>query len=264
MCIRDRIEIDPETGGLSKTTVSFFLSFRAAVLRQMRPLAKNWGALPPSRQFSFIDWLEERPGTPSVVVVQRSGKFPELSAAWIGAVVDTVAAHASGETFENSQTRRVFLCLDELASLKRLRRLPDLLDIGRNKGIGVIAALQEVEQLQEHYGVNSAASILKRFRTKIICQQNQDGATDQLSKMMIGTRTVLVEQTSQTKSVGKDGVNSSTTTSKQSTEVPIVRGERLAYDLGVHGNKVKALVVGLGDIVELEWPMVVWPRRRRG
>lgn len=47
------IEVDPETGGLSRTTVSFFLSFRAAVLRFLRPLADNWRDLPANRQFSF-------------------------------------------------------------------------------------------------------------------------------------------------------------------------------------------------------------------
>jgi hypothetical protein len=43
----------------------------------------------------------------------------------------------------------------------------------------------------------------------------------------------------------------------------LVRGERLAYDLGVFGNRVKAVVAGVEDPVELEWPVTVWPRRRR-
>ncbi|MDH8511839.1 type IV secretion system DNA-binding domain-containing protein, partial [Klebsiella pneumoniae] len=70
-----------------------------------------------NRQFSFREWLDgSNAAQPRTVVVQRSGRYPELSAAWIGAVVDTIAAHVNDESFPNSQTRRVFLCLDELAS----------------------------------------------------------------------------------------------------------------------------------------------------
>lgn len=258
------IEIDPETGGLSRTTVSFFLSLRAAVLRFLRPLADNWRDLPAHRQFSFREWLDgSNSAQPRTVVVQRAGRYPELSAAWIGAIVDTIAAHVNDESFPNSQTRRVFLCLDELASLGRLRRFPDLVDLGRNKGVGVLAAaLHEVEQLQERYGDKLATSILRRFRTKIVCQQNLDGGTVQFSEHIIGTRTVEVEETTTTATRGPQGTTTSQTKASAKKEVPIVRAERLAFELGVFGNKVKAIAVGIGDPALLTWPVTVWRRRR--
>ena len=255
------IEVDPETGGLSRTTVSFFLSLRAAVLRFLRPLAENWGEVPAIRQFSFREWLDgTNPAQPRTVVVQRSGRYPELSSAWIGAIVDTIAAHVNDESFPNSQTRRVFLCLDELASLGHLRRFPDLLDIGRNKGVGVMAAaLHEVEQLQERYGDRLAASMLRRFRTKVICQQNLDGGTVQFSEQMIGKRTVEVEDTTTTETKGPQGTTTSQTKAMTKKEVPIVRAERLAYELGVFGNTVKTIAVGIGNPAMLTWPVTVWP-----
>lgn len=258
------IEIDPQTGGLSRTTVSFFLSLRAAVLRVLRPLADNWRDLIPHRQFSFREWLDgSNAAQPRTVVVQRSGRYPELSAAWIGAVVDTIAAHVNDESFPNSQTRRVFLCLDELASLGRLRRFPDLLDLGRNKGVGVLAAaLHEIEQLQERYGDKLATSILRRFRTKIICQQNLDGGTVQFSEHMIGKRTIEVEETTTTETRGPQGTTTAQTRATTRKEVPIVRAERLAYELGVFGNTVKAIAVGIGDPALLTWPVTIWRRRR--
>lgn len=258
------IEIDKDTGGLSRTTVSFFLSFRAAVLRFLRPLAENWQGIPPELRFSFREWLDaSNPQQPRVVVVQRSGRYPELSSAWIGAVVDTIAAHACDESFPNSQRRRVFLCLDELASLGRLRRLPDLLDIGRNKGIGVLAAaLHEIEQLQERYGDRIAASMLRRFRTKIVCQQNLDGGTVRFADDIVGKRTVEVEETTTAETQGPQGKTTSKTTAKTPKEVPIIRAERLAYELGVFGNTVKAIVVGAGNPAVLTWPMTIWPSRR--
>lgn len=258
------IEIDKETGGLSKTTVSFFLSFRAAVLRFLRPLAENWQDVPAERRFSFRAWLDDTdPTQPKTVVVQRSGRYPELSAAWIGAVVDTIAAHVNDESYENSQTRRVFLCLDELASLGRLRRFPDLLDIGRNKGIGVLAAaLHEIEQLQERYGDRQAISMVRRFRTKIICQQNLDGATVRFSEEIIGKRTVEVEKTTNTTTKGREGTTTSKTTTTEEKEVPIIRAERLAYELGVADVRVKAILVGAGNPAMLDWPVTIWLPRR--
>jgi hypothetical protein len=259
------IEIDPSTGALSKTTVSFLLTFRAAVLRYLRPLAENWRDVPENKRFSFIEWLEDsNPHQPLVVVLQRSGKYPELSASWIGAVIDTIAGHANDESFSNSQERRVYLALEELATLGKLRNFCALLDTGRNKGIGVICcSVQEIEQLSIHYGELETKTILKRFRTKIICQQVLDGDTDEFSKSYIGKRTVIDVGESQSTTRGKDGLSTTTAKNDQRIEVPSIRGERLAHDLGVFGNRVKAIVAGVEDPVELEWPVTVWPRRRR-
>jgi hypothetical protein len=257
------IEIDSSTGALSKTTVSFLLTFRAAVLRYLRPLAENWRTMPAERRFSFIEWLEDsNPRQPQVVLLQRSGKYPQLSAAWIGAVIDTIAGHVNDESFSNSQTRRVFLALEELATLQKLRNFSKLVDVGRNKGLGVFASIQEIEQLMIHYGELETKTILKRFRTKIICQQVLDADTDEFSKAYIGKRTVIDETESRSRTVDKDGVSTTTANNEHEKEVPSIRGERLASDLGVFGHRVKAIVAGIEDPVELEWPVTVWPPRR--
>ena len=257
------IEIDPATGALSKTTVSFLLTFRAAVLRYLRPLAENWRDIPLERQFSFIEWLEgSNAAYPAVVVLQRAGKYPQMSAAWIGAVVDTIAGHVNDASFPNSQDRRVFLALEELATLGKLKNLSTLLDTGRNKGIGVFASVQEPEQLTIHYGNEEAKTILKRFRTKIVCQQVLDADTDDFSMAHIGKRTII--ETTETKSTTtvKGVTTTAVTRNETNKEVPSIRGERLAYDLGVHGDRVRAIIAGMEDPVEVEWPLTIWPRRR--
>lgn len=257
------IEIDPVTGALSKTTVSFLLTFRAAVLRYLRPLAENWRDVPGERQFSFIEWLEgSNPAYPAVVVLQRAGKYPQMSAAWIGAVVDTIAGHVNDASFSNSQDRRVLLALEELATLGKLKNFSTLLDTGRNKGIGVFASVQEPEQLAIHYGNEEAKTILKRFRTKIICQQVLDADTDDFSIAHIGKRTVI--ETTETKSATtvKGVTTTAVTRNETNKEVPSIRGERLAYDLGVHGDRIRAIIAGMEDPIEAEWPLTIWPRRR--
>jgi hypothetical protein len=257
------IETDPSTGALSKTTVSFLLTFRAAVLRYLRPLAENWGVIPAERGFSFIEWLEDsNPAQPRVVLLQRSGKYPQLSAAWIGAIVDTIAGHVNDEAFPNSQNRRIFLALEELAQLGKLKSFSQVLDTGRNKGIAVIASVQDIEQLKILYGEMETATILKRFRTKIICQQVVDGDTDEFSKSYIGKRTVIDVTENHSTTVDRNGTSTTSARNSQEKEVPSIRGERLAHELGVYGTRVKAIIAGIEDPVLLEWPLTIWPRRR--
>jgi hypothetical protein len=47
----------------------------------------------------------------------------------------------------------------------------------------------------------------------------------------------------------------------QKREIPLVRSEQLSQELGVFDDKVHALVTGFGDILELTWPVTVWPPR---
>jgi len=105
--------------------------------------------------------------------------------------------------------------------------------------------------------------MLRRFRTKIVCQQNLDGGTVRFSEEVIGKRTVEIEEKTTTKTRGAQGTTTSETTASAKKEVPIIRAERLAYELGVFGNKVKAILVGAGDPALLTWPMTVWRTRRR-
>ncbi|MGA0534082.1 type IV secretion system DNA-binding domain-containing protein [Hansschlegelia sp. KR7-227] len=255
------IEVDPESGALSKTTVSFLLTLRAAVLRHLRPLAEHWRDVPASHRFSIVEWLDDSNRCqPRIVILQRSAKYAELSAAWIGAMVDLAAAHANDESFPNSQTRRIFLALEELPTLGKLRSLPGLLDVARNKGIGVIASVQEPEQLTIHYGELQAKSLMKRFRTRIVCQQTLDGDTEELSADVMGTRTVLVDQ--ETRSTDGEGAKTSRTVAKVEKDVPVVSGRHLAYELGVRDGKVRAIVAGFENPVESNWPMTTWPKRR--
>ena len=61
---------------------------------------------------------------------------------------------------------------------------------------------------------------------------------------------------------GPAGRTEQSVTTKRIREVPIVRAEYFAYRLGVAHRKVMALVLGLGDVLEVEWPMRVWRKRR--
>lgn len=252
------IEID-KGGEISKTSISFLLTFRASVLRALRPLAQAWANAPASRQFSFSAWVTGgNQNQPKVALVQRSGRHPEMSAAWIGMVMDTITNAIGDPQFSNSRTRSRSFVLDEAPALGMLRRWHELLDTGRNKGVSTFAAIQDLAQFRRLYG-DAADSIFQRFSTKIICAQTYGAETKALVENEIGTREILEEHTTNTI---ERGGKSSTSTTKQPKEVPIVRPEHLVLRLGVINRRVRALVVGLGDVIEIEWPITRWRKRR--
>lgn len=260
------IEYDSTTGELSRTSISFLLTFRASVLRVLRPLALAWDGIPPARQFSFTQWVfgpskGSTPRQPRVVIVQRSGRHPDMSAAWIGMVMDVITGAVGDPDLAVSQTRTRSFVIDEAPALGHLRRWPELLDTGRNKGASTIAAVQDIAQFRRIYG-EAAESMVQRFATKIVCAQTHGAETTELADKMIGKREVLEKEYSTTTERGPAGTTKRTSMTPHIREVPIVRPEHLVQRLGLRNRRIKALVVGLGNILELDWPITTWPRRR--
>ncbi len=256
------IEFDA-AGELSKTTVSFLLTFRASVLRVLRPLAQAWADVPADRQFSFGDWvLGTNARQPKVVIVQRCGRHPEISAAWIGMVMDFITAAVGDPKLPVSQTRIRTFMLDEAPALGRLRRWTDLLDTARNKGVSTVAAIQDVAQFRRIYR-DAAPSIFQRFSTKVICAQTYGPETTELASETIGKRWVMEDEPTTVTEFGPTGRTERRSVTKRRQEALIVRPEHLAYRLGVGNRRVKGLVIGFGDILEIDWPLRIWRKRRR-
>lgn len=257
------IEFEASTGEPSKTTVSFLLTYRASVLRVLQPLAQAWADTPTDRQFSFGDWVSgANPMQPKVVIVQRSGRHPEMSAAWIGMVMDFITAAVGDTKLPVNQTRIRTFVLDEAPALGLLRRWSDLLDTARNKGVSTIAAIQDVAQFKRIYG-DAAPSIFQRFLTKIICAQTYGQEAAELAEQTIRKRWVFDDESTTVTETGPTGRTERHSVTKRPREVLIARPEYLAYRLGVRNRRIIALVVGLGDILEVKWPMRVWRKRRR-
>jgi len=237
---------------LSKTSASFILTFRAQILRVLDPLARGWKDVPVERRFSFVRWLNGDVSQPRAVLLQRSARHAELSAAWIGAVVDLIAAHATDVAFNPERTLRLHLVLDEIHQLGPLGRFQELLDVGRNKNVSVIATLQDLNQLRISYGQAGADNMLGRFATVIVGRMRQGEAAIQVSERLIGKRSVIDPQEVRGPDAAPPPIRA----------VPIVRPERLGSELGVIDGRVRALVIGFGDILELTWPVTVWKTRR--
>ena len=256
------VEFDAD-GNLSKTSLSFLLTFRASSLRVIRPIAEAWANVPHHRMFSFRAWIhQDHPAQPKIVVIQRSGRHAELSALWIGMVIDALASHAGDPDLGVSQSRLRTLVLDELPALGFLRRLPELMDTGRNKGVAFICAVQDVNLQIDRIYKDWSESIRQRFRLKIFCSQTAGPETLKIASETIGKRRVEDRTFTTTITRGPQGKTEQVAENRRIDEVPIVSPDYLAQELGVRGDRVRAILVGLQDPLELEWPLRIWENRR--
>ncbi|MET4736735.1 hypothetical protein ABIF73_000874 [Bradyrhizobium japonicum] len=83
-----------------------------------------------------------------------------------------------------------------------------------------------------------------------------------LAEKEVGKREIYDAEITNTTQRGPNGRTETVATTKRSKEVLIVRPEHLVQRLGIFDRKVRALVVGLGNILEFEWPITTWTKRR--
>ena len=110
---------------------------------------------------------------------------------------------------------------------------------------------------QERYGDKLATSVVRRFRTNIVCQHNLDGGTAQFSEHIIRQADRRGRGDHHDRNERCAGPETSQTKTTAKKEVPIVRAGRLAYEFGVFGNTVKVIAFGIGNPALLTWPVTV-------
>jgi len=247
------LNMDGDGDTVSKTSASFVLTYLAHMIRVLDPLARHWRDVSPNRRFSFVRWMNGDHKQPRIVLLQRSARLSELSAAWIGAVIDLIAAYATDAAFNPDKKQRLHLVLDEFHQLGPLGRFQELLDVGRNKNVSVIATLQDLNQLRLNYNEVGAHNMIGRFATIIIGKMRLGKASIEVSEQLIGTRTIV--------DIPEKPRNSDASPSPK-RKIPLVRPEQLSRELGVFDHKVHALVIGFGDVLDLTWPVTVWPPRQ--
>ena len=109
--------------------------------------------------------------------------------------------------------RRVWLFLDELATLGKLTSLLNAFSLGRSKGLCVVAGIQDVGKLEHHYGTQLAKSITNTFSTMMILRCS-DNDTAQWASKALGEQDVVITQKSSS-SGSSDGKSSSSTSESE-------------------------------------------------
>ena len=88
-----------------------------------------------------------------------------------------------------NEDRKVWFVLDELAALGVLPGLSGLMTEGRKYGACVIAGLQSLNQLYEHYGHHAGSKIFGQFGT-LCFFRNQEESIVRMISNMCGTETI--------------------------------------------------------------------------
>lgn len=252
------IELTPE-GHPTKTSFGILVNTWAELVGIVRPLADAWGQCPPTQRLSLRHWLlDESPHQPKILVLQRAPRYPALSAAWIGAAIECLAATAASPELPDSRERRIWLMLDEFPQLGKLPAFRQMLEVGRSKGIACVLAMQDIQQLIALYGDAEAKTILTLLGQKIIGRMPAGPSATMISEELIGKRDVAWKEASISSSDGKTTRSWQT----QRATIPTVPVELLERRLGVDRKGLRALLLGLGDVYELRWPLQFWPQRR--
>ena len=114
----------------------------------------------------------------------------------------------------DSATRRVWFYLDELDALPPLQGLKDAQTRLRKKGGCVAIGLQSIDQVRNVYGAAVANMIIENCDNVLIlrCATSDRGGTAQFASELIGEREVEHDETTTSRSKGKQHTTSSTAT----------------------------------------------------
>lgn len=239
----------------SKTAMSILTTFKAHI-HVLEAMAEAWSA-GDQEKFSAANWLTD-PHATNPVILQRDGRYPQLTNAWIGGLVSLLSSHICSPAFSESSQRRIWLFLDEFPQLEAMDDLAALLDLGRSKGVCVVLAAQDTSQIRIRYGRDRTNAWLSMIGTHIIGRMNPGEGAEDISRA-IGMQEIEKEARSKSHSGGNSSVNISTERSLR----PVMTPSELSSRLGRKGRKVRMLVLGFGeDVYEIDLPITILPPQR--
>ncbi len=233
----------------SRTTQSILSTFQTH-MHVVSTLADAWDDNKNDR-FSIINWLHN-PTPYRPVILQRDGRYPELSNAWMGGMLSLLSSAVGSPTLEESNTRRIWIFADEFPQLPKMQQFASLIDLGRSKGIVTVIGAQDIAQLRDTYGRYQGDSWMSMIGTQILTRINLSQAAKDVSAI-IGEQEI--EKTIKSRTQTPTGSN--TTWHKQRERRPVITPSELSTRLGPARKGIKALVLGVGeDVYELLFPYV--------
>lgn len=118
----------------------------------------------PAGDFSIRQWLA-REDAGNLYITWRedmSVALKPLISAWVDVLCTSVLS------LPEDENRRIWLVIDELASLEKLASLEAALTKGRKHGLRVVAGLQSTSQADDIYGLKAAQTLRSCFRTLVV------------------------------------------------------------------------------------------------
>ncbi|MEI8397479.1 MAG: type IV secretion system DNA-binding domain-containing protein, partial [Rhodospirillaceae bacterium] len=204
------------------------------------------------------------------IILQRSSEYPELSATWIGAALDTIASIAGSNRLTDNFSRRIWLMIDELGQANISSNFQQVLLVGRSKGICAVLGLQDPNQLTQKFDDVTRKVFSSVIGTTIYTKFNA-GETSQNISELIGNREIERKEETVAFASGNGGGRTTTFSTRHET-VPVLLASELeklgprlvSTTFGKPKTEIEALVLGYGDALRLRWPLTIWPVMRPG
>lgn len=146
--------------------------------------------------FSLRDWLENEQGGNLFITWREdmADSLRPLISTWLDIVSTSILS------LTPNPKNRIWLIIDELASLERLNSLEAALTKGRKHGLRVLAGLQSTAQLDRLYGKDQAVVLRSCFRNLLILGgASSDPDTAEIFSRGLGERDVERKQSSVTR-----------------------------------------------------------------
>jgi len=201
-------DIEALVAGLPASTL--FDTGAAKMLSSVRGIIgsylPSYRFLPPDAgadAFSVRRWVESGSGWLWIPIRNdMMASMRPLVSAWIGEAISAALS------ISPDSVRRLWLILDELASLGRVQSLSDALTQGRKFGLCAVAGLQTIAQLKESYGQFGSQTLLSCFSSQLILRA-PDPDTARWCSDSIGQRHVIRKVSSESQNSGGGGKSES-------------------------------------------------------
>lgn len=172
--LRSFVDCDPISAMLDPNNAKMVASIRGIVSSKMtlfRYLENG--------DFSLRDWMMNDDDRRWVYICYRDeqlGSLRSLISCWVSLAVMYMLS------LPEDENRRIWLFLDELASLDKLPALTEALAKARKRGGCVVAGLQTVSQTEEKYGKAGAQTLMANFGTWIALRAGDAETAEAFSK----------------------------------------------------------------------------------
>ena len=172
-------------------------SILAPKVRSLRylPVAEEW--------FSFREWVRDEDSDRCVFIVTNERQLQSvkpLISAWIDIIISEVLS------LPENRDRRLFVGVDELASLDQIGSIKTALFEGRKFGLCMILSVTSIEMLKELYGEKIARSMVSMCATKITFRSDEPESAEWLARLY-GEEDITEEREGLTMSDRYDSTN---------------------------------------------------------
>jgi hypothetical protein len=169
-------------GQMNPEAVRMAESIRMSLIRAVRFLPVLPVAEKAEDRFSLRQWVESEDGSDSWLFIvnpaQREFIMKSFATAWLDIIINSVLS------LKESADVRLFLFLDEVASLGEVAQLPAALTEARKYGLSTWIGLQSLAQLDKLYGEEAAKEIRDNLQTVLTMRVTSPETAEQFAKRL--------------------------------------------------------------------------------